>query len=371
MKKISTHLLMAAMALLLMVSCDKDDKETSSKNIDEKIEELSMNEKWISYLVAATLELNDDCESLWSEWQKTGGFAETMKSAGPANSVYRSQSAAIEEIIQGCIDIAGEVGAQKIGGPNALAKAGDKNAVLEVESWYSWNSITDYSDNIVSIRNSYLGGRGATTTQPNSISSFIKGVDADVDANVIAAINEAHTAILTMQFPFRNNLTGARVDAAIEACANLEDVLIFEVLPLLDNSSYDFTETLKNYTDNIVIPTYTDMKNASKALYNACVALQNAPTNQQKLDDACEAWKANRIPWEQSEAFLFGPADFAGLDPSLDSWPLDQDDIYEILNDDRLTSIEQIVGAITSETVRGFHTIELLLFKNGENRKVR
>ena len=32
--------------------------------------------------------------------------------------------------------------------------------------------------------------------------------------------------------------------------------------------------------------------------------------------------------------------------------------------------INPCIGAIGSESVRGFHTIELLLFKDGQNRKV-
>ena len=36
-------------------------------------------------------------------------------------------------------------------------------------------------------------------------------------------------------------------------------------------------------------------------------------------------------PWETSEAFLFGPVADKGLDPNMDSWPLDQDGIVQIL----------------------------------------
>ena len=42
------------------------------------------------------------------------------------------------------------------------------------------------------------------------------------------------------------------------------------------------------------------------------------------------------MPWEQSEAFLFGPVDILGLDPNMDSWPLDQVAIVNILNSRQL-----------------------------------
>ena len=36
-------------------------------------------------------------------------------------------------------------------------------------------------------------------------------------------------------------------------------------------------------------------------------------------------WITAREPWETSEAFLFGPVADKGLDPNMDSWPLDVD----------------------------------------------
>ena len=75
-----------------------------------------------------------------------------------------------------------------------------------------------------------------------------------------------------------------------------------------------------------------------------------------------------RVPWEQSEAVLFGPAGEEtglGFDPSMASWPLDQEDIATIITNKTLSSVDDYIGAIGSESVRGFHTIELLLFKDG------
>ena len=70
------------------------------------------------------------------------------------------------------------------------------------------------------------------------------------------------------------------------------------------------------------------------------------------------------------------PVDALGLDPNMDSWPLDQDAIVNILksgnfndmlwNDDE--SKEEIEA---SQNIRGFHTLEFLLFKDGQPRKVK
>ena len=55
---------------------------------------------------------------------------------------------------------------------------------------------------------------------------------------------------------------------------------------------------------------------------------------------ACNAWITAREPWEESEAFLFGPVDELGLDPNMDSWPLDQNAIVQILNSQKWGDLE-------------------------------
>jgi uncharacterized iron-regulated protein len=162
----------------------------------------------------------------------------------------------------------------------------------------------------------------------------------------------------------------------MDACADLTEIIEGKLLAALTGESadgYDYTEILRVYADEVVVPTYKELRDRAWTLYNAVDALRQDPTNQLKLDAACEAWRAARIPWEQSEAILFGPAseDMLGLDPSMDSWPLSQEDIAGILQNKDLKSVEQFIGAISSEDVRGFHTLELLLFKDGQKRIVR
>ena len=107
------------------------------------------------------------------------------------------------------------------------------------------------------------------------------------------------------------------------------------------------------------------------------IALSNSPSNT-AFETACDAWLQARQPWEVSEAFLFGPVASLGLDPNMDSWPLDQNAIVQLLNSgdwDQLNwsgdydeDNERIAAA---QNVRGFHTLEFLLFKDGQARKVK
>ena len=67
-----------------------------------------------------------------------------------------------------------------------------------------------------------------------------------------------------------------------------------------------------------------------------------------------------------------------GLDPNMDSWPLDQDGIVQILTSGNYSNLnwdgdydeedDKIAGA---QALRGYHTLEYLIFKDGEARTIQ
>ena len=91
-------------------------------------------------------------------------------------------------------------------------------------------------------------------------------------------------------------------------------------------SSEIYGETIENYVYDIVIPTYAEMKENAFTLLEKVEEFAQGGTDAQ-LEAACDAWRNTREPWEESEAFLFGPAATYGLDPLIDSWPLDKTNI--------------------------------------------
>ena len=121
-----------------------------------------------------------------------------MLASGQAGSKYKNFLAAAQDIIQGCIDIADEVGNQKIGRPVNGSSEDDKNYI---ESPYSLNSIVDFTDNIISIKNSYEGINSGDA----SISDYIKSVDPTLDAKVKARIQAAIDIIGKIPEPFAKN----------------------------------------------------------------------------------------------------------------------------------------------------------------------
>lgn len=142
----------------------------------------------------------------------------------------------------------------------------------------------------------------------------------------------------------------------------------------------ELSAVANKYVNDIVYPTYADLRTNAKALKDACdKAYDNAKNNKltdQDIVDACEAFKDARREWERSEAFLYGAAKNNEIDPHIDSWPLDKDQLVLALNDKDL--IAGINGSdpaqfIYSEngsfqSVIGFHGLEFVLFRNGAPR---
>jgi uncharacterized iron-regulated protein len=145
----------------------------------------------------------------------TSNFGNEMINAGKPGSSRFSVASAIEEMIEGCKAIADEVGNAKIADP-----VESKN-VLDVESWYSWNSIDDFINNIVSIQNTYYGTRSGNIAE-HSLSKLLADKNSALDNEIKGNIENAKAKIEAIGRPFRNNLnneTGAQ--AAMEACNEL------------------------------------------------------------------------------------------------------------------------------------------------------
>lgn len=116
---------------------------------------------------------------------------------------------------------------------------------------------------------------------------------------------------------------------------------------------------ITDFVDKTVIPTYEDLDAKAAALKAASETLRTSPT-ENGLIAAREAWHATRMPWELSEAFLFGPVDAFGYDPAMDSWPLASADLEALIASDSNFTPTQI--AQLDDTLKGFHAIEYLLF---------
>ena len=186
---------------------------------------------WAQYMRNTAQLLVDDVTSLCDAWNN--GYADKFKSHNGGE--FTSGLSCIEQLIDGCIDIAGEVGQAKIGDPYDLYVSGKTNeALYAVESWYSWHYRDDYTNNIYSIRNAYYGSRDKSVNK-NSLSALVAKYNSELDADVKKAIQKAADAIQAIPQPFRNNINSKEAQAAMEACAELSDILEQELKPFLIN----------------------------------------------------------------------------------------------------------------------------------------
>ena len=188
---------------------------------------------WAQYMRNTAQLLVDDVTLLCNEWEDS--YANEFKKHNGGD--FTSGLSCIEQLIDGCIDIAGEVGGAKIGEPYDLYMSGKKTeALYAVESWYSWHSRDDYTNNIYSIRNAYYGSRDGSIHN-NSLSKLVAKYDQELDQKVKQAIDRAAKNIQTIPQPFRNNINSTEAQNAMEACADLAEVLENDLKPFLQNNT--------------------------------------------------------------------------------------------------------------------------------------
>jgi hypothetical protein len=215
-----------------------------------------LSEAELKYLTAATDALVWDCVLAYVAWAGESAVSAEIrevfnenpdvKAALNDNAAFRDfagklapQSAggnytswpdALSEIAVGAAEIAGEVGQTKIFEPYANHRTED------VESWYSWHSLDDYQNNILSIKNAYLGGMDNNSRKTACLSAYVATVDAGLDSNIKAKIEDCLTKIAAIGTGgksfyevVRDQINGAQVDAAVEACNDLQD--LFDRIP--------------------------------------------------------------------------------------------------------------------------------------------
>ncbi len=150
----------------------------------------------------------------------------------------------------------------------------------------------------------------------------------------------------------------------------------------INSSDKEMQKVAKNYVQEVVYPTYQALASNARTLYSAAQTLyksaEKGTMTQDEINAACEAFKNTRQEWERSEAFLFGSATDNELDPHIDSWPLDRDELERALTNENLIAgfksenPAKFVSEHNTEfqSVLGFHGMEFVLFRNGAHRTV-
>ena len=136
------------------------------------------------------------------------------------------------------------------------------------------------------------------------------------------------------------------------------------------------------YVNNVIFPIYTSLASQTSTLFDqlvdAKVKFRAGTLTQGDIDKICSTFIAARSAWEQSESFLYGAATDFGIDPHIDTWPLDRTALAKALSSKEI--IEDLddlddggidnARALVGEQQLGFHGIEFIIFRDGKNRSL-
>ena len=168
----------------------------------------------------------------------------------------------------------------------------------------------------------------------------------------------------------KNLMIGALALAALTLASCNKD-------PKVDNDLTSQEKALKaaveTYVPNVIYNIYGHLADETESLYEQLSALKEKDTYAQSdIDAICETFLSARKWWEQSEAFLYGAATAYGIDPHIDSWPLDKDKLAKSLSNAETIADLDAEGAGAVDEVGaaslGFHGIEFIIFRDGANR---
>ena len=141
-------------------------------------------------------------------------------------------------------------------------------------------------------------------------------------------------------------------------------------------------EITTQYVENVIYPIYSSLASQTDDLFNKLVSAKTkyraGTISQSDIDQICSTFLNARSAWERSEAFLYGAANDFGIDPHIDTWPLDRVALAKALsNKEVIEDLDDLDdGGIDNARINvgeqqlGFHGIEFIIFRNGQNRTV-
>jgi predicted lipoprotein len=170
----------------------------------------------LEYLAALTEEASRITGQLHAAWtdgiEGQGPYRDVLATAGEdGNTAFPSRRAAAQQILTAMSGICEEVATGKIAGPY---DAHDPNLV---ESQFSFNSLIDFTDNIVSVRNCWTGDSDVGGTTGKGLDEYVADLDPDLKARVDAEIQAAIDALAAVPPPFPEAIQNPDAYDEIEA----------------------------------------------------------------------------------------------------------------------------------------------------------
>lgn len=188
--------------------------ENGNKTFDQ------FNARQKEYLVALAKNLKTLTAQLAEQWNvnTANAYIKDFRSPGASNQYYSNSKAVYQEMVNAMAGICDEVASGKIGEPFVA-----QDPSLE-ESPYSQNSMLDFTNNMRSVQNVYLGKFSA---DGYGLEDLVKKYNLSLDNSIKAKINAAITALNNVTVPFGTAISTqqTQVQNAINAINDLKTVL--------------------------------------------------------------------------------------------------------------------------------------------------
>lgn len=182
----------------------------------------------IDYLIALSADLRLKATDLRTSWDASSATAYSVhiRTAGSSTSLYPSQRAVFEELVNAMAGICDEVANGKIGEPFNL-----QDPALE-ESPFSQNSLVDFKHNILGVKNVYFGKYSA---DGYGIHDFLVKNNQSLHNQIAAQIEQALSAFDGITVPFGQAISSqpAQVQGLIDRINTLKATLENQLLPFV------------------------------------------------------------------------------------------------------------------------------------------
>ncbi|MFN0030894.1 MAG: imelysin family protein [Flavobacteriales bacterium] len=182
----------------------------------------------LEYLAALAQNLEQLTAQLATSWHTstTDNYAVEVTEAGSSNSVYPTRLAAYEEMVNAMVGICDEVANGKMNEP-FLAQ----DPTME-ESPFSFNSLTDFTNNIRGVKAVYLCNYNSDNS---GLEDLVRTHNLSLDADLKLEMDNAIAALNNITVPFGQAIIDQpiQVQLAIDAINTLAETLETELLPLL------------------------------------------------------------------------------------------------------------------------------------------
>lgn len=208
-------------------------------NNNKQVQDFTPQE--LAYLQLLAQAFENTSQELLNSWSKGvqgyPPYKDILSTAGNLdNPAYPTIQAAFEEIAQGIIGCLDEVGNDKIGIPL------EAQTTDELESRFSHTSLNDFKNNLISVKNAYLGtlSDNSHSESVQSLSLWVASQNPSLDKRVKSEIENAIASLEAIPAPIETNIDNPKVlkqmEEAKKSVLQLFQTMEKDVLPLIQNS---------------------------------------------------------------------------------------------------------------------------------------